>query len=77
MLFKWIRRRSEWDAAISTDAKRLIETYHEFAYSEARERIRGRCIDGNRPIRYWTAVKREIARQQGITIGLAGADFRG
>ncbi len=77
MLIKWIRRRAEWNAAIMADAKRLIETYEEFAYSEARERVRGSCIDGNRPIRYWTAVKREIARQQGVAVGLAGADSRG
>jgi hypothetical protein len=36
----------------------------------------GRCIDGARPARYWTAVKLEIARRQGIAIGLAGADVR-
>jgi hypothetical protein len=44
---------------------------------EARERVRGRCIDGGRPARHWTAVKLEIARRQGIVIGLAGADLRG
>jgi hypothetical protein len=42
-----------------------------------RERVRGRCIDGGRPARHWTAVKLEIARRQGIAIGLAGADLRG
>jgi len=77
MLFKSIRRRAEWNAAILTDARRLIETFGEFAYSEARARVRGSCIDGDRPIRYWTAVKREIARQQKIAIGLAGADLQG
>jgi hypothetical protein len=38
---------------------------------------RGRCIDGGHPARHWTAVKLEIARWQGIAIGLAGADLRG
>ncbi len=28
------------------------------------------------PARHWTAVKLEIARRQGIAIGLAGADMR-
>jgi hypothetical protein len=50
---------------------------NEHAYFEARERVRGRCIDGGRPPRHWTAVKLEIARRQGIAIGLAGADMRG
>jgi hypothetical protein len=55
----------------------LIESFHEHAYFEARERVRSRCIDGGRPPRHWTAVKLEIARRQGIAIGLAGADLRG
>jgi hypothetical protein len=54
-----------------------MECFNESAYFEARERVRGRCIDGGRPARYWTAVKLEIARRQGIAIGLAGADMRG
>jgi hypothetical protein len=72
-----LRRRTEWKAAIAADARRLIESFHEHAYFEARERARGRCIDGGRPGRYWGAVKLEIARRQGIAIGLAGADLRG
>ena len=60
----------------SVDARALIESFREHAYFEARERVRGRCIDGARPARYWTAVKLEIARRQGIAIGLAGADAR-
>jgi hypothetical protein len=72
-----LRRRTEWKAAIAADARRLIESFHEHASFEARERVRGRCIDGGRTARYWGAVKLEIARRQGITIGLAGADLRG
>jgi len=65
----WIdRRRAEWKAAIAADARRLIESFNDHAYFEARERVRGRCIDGARPARYWTAVKLEIARRQGIAI---------
>jgi|GEM_PF-1131518 len=71
-----LRRRAEWKAAIAADARRLIESFQELAYFEARERVRGRCIDGGRPARHWTAVKLEIARRQGISIGLAGADLR-
>jgi hypothetical protein len=63
--------------AIVDDARQLIDTLNEQAYFEARERVRGRCIEGVRQARYWTAVKLEIARQQGIAIGLAGADMRG
>jgi hypothetical protein len=77
MLFGWIKRRAEWKAAILADAHRLIDTFDEHAYFEARERVRGWCIDGAKPARYWTAVKLEIARQQAIAIGLAGADMRG
>jgi hypothetical protein len=77
MFLGLLRRRTEWKAAIAADARRLIESFHEHAYFEARERVRGRCIDGGRPARHWTAVKLEIARRQGIAVGLAGADMRG
>jgi protein tyrosine/serine phosphatase len=77
MVFGLIRRRSEWKAAIAADARRLIESFHDRTYFEARERVRGRCLDGARPARYWAAVELEIARRQGIAIGLIGADMRG
>ncbi len=77
MFLGLLRRRTEWKAAIAADARRLIESFHEHAYFEARERVRGLCLDGGHPARYWTAVKLEIARRQGIAIGLAGADLRG
>ena len=77
MLFGWIRRRAQWKAAIFADARRLIDTFNDQAYFEARARICSRCIDGPHQARHWTAVKLEIARQQGIAIGLAGADMRG
>jgi hypothetical protein len=76
MFLGLVRRRAEWKAAIAAAARRLIESFHEHAYFEARERVRGRCIDGG-PARHWTAVKLEIARSQGIAVGLAGADLRG
>lgn len=76
MIFDIFHRRAERKAAIAADAYRLIDHFNERAYFEARERVRGRCIDGGRPSHYWTAVKLEIARQQGIVIGLAGADSR-
>lgn len=77
MLLGLIRRRTEWKAAIAADARRLIENFNDRAYFEARDRIQGRCLDGTRHARYWTAVKLEIARRQGIAIGLIGADMRG
>lgn len=77
MLLGLIRRRTEWKAAIAADARRLIENFNDRAYFEARDRIGGRCLDGTRHARYWTAVKLEIARRQGIAIGLIGADMRG
>jgi hypothetical protein len=77
MFLGLLRRRAGWKAAIVADACRLIESFHEHAYFEARERVRGRCIDGARPARHWIAVKLEIARRQGIAIGLAVADMRG
>ncbi|MGH6840244.1 MAG: hypothetical protein ACREDT_15930 [Methylocella sp.] len=76
MCLELLRRHAEWKAAIAADARRLIECFDESAYFEARERVRGRCVDGARPARHWTAVKLEIARLQGIAIGLAGADMR-
>jgi hypothetical protein len=77
MFLGLLRRRAEWKAAIAADARRLIERFNESAYFEARERVlRGSCIDGARSARHWTAVKLEIARRQGIAIGLAGADLR-
>ena len=72
-----LRRRADWKAAIAADARRLIESFHEHTYFEARERVRGRCIDGGCPARLWAVVKLEIARRQRIAIGLAGADLRG
>jgi len=47
MLLGLIRRRAEWKAAIAADARRLIESFNDHAYFEARERVRGRCIDGD------------------------------
>ena len=76
MVLAMIRRRAEWKAAIAADARRFIDSFNEHAFYEARERFRGRCLDGGRPARYWTAVKIEIARRQGIAIGLIGADIR-
>jgi hypothetical protein len=76
MFLGLLRRHTEWKAAIAADARRLIECFGESAYFEARERVLGRCIDGARSARHWTAVKLEIARMQGIAIGLAGADAR-
>lgn len=77
MLTQLFRRRAQWKAAVAADARRLMDRFQEQAYFEARERVRGCCIDGARPRRYWVAVKLEIARQQGLVIGLAGADLRG
>ncbi|HXW71382.1 MAG TPA: hypothetical protein VEK34_08080 [Methylocella sp.] len=77
MFLKFLQPRSEWKAAIAADARRFIERFEEHAYYEARALVRGHCIEGDRPARYWAAVKLEIARLQGISVGLAGADLRG
>jgi hypothetical protein len=61
-------------AAIAVEAERLIARFKDQAYFEARDRVHGRCIDGDRSRRYWIKVKLEIARRQQIGIGLAGAD---
>ena len=80
MLFKiiaeFIRRRAECKAAIVGDAERLIAKFNDQAYFEARDRVRGRCVDGAGSSRHWTRVKLEIAKRKGIAIGLAGADMR-
>ncbi len=61
---------------VAADADRLIARFHDQAYYEARDRARGRCIDGAVSARHWTKVKLEIARRQRIAIGLTGADLR-
>jgi hypothetical protein len=63
-------------ADAAADAERLIARFRDRAYVEARDRVKGRCVDGNGSARYWTKVKLEIARRQGIAIGLTGADMR-
>lgn len=63
----------DW-TAIRSDADRLIAAFEDQAYFEARDRVRGRCVHGPRSTRHWTNVKLEIARRQGIVVGLAGAD---
>jgi hypothetical protein len=64
------------DGDVAADAERLIASFHDQAYYEARDRARARCIDGGGSARYWTRVKLEIARRQRIAIGLTGADMR-
>ncbi len=64
------------DLDVGGEADRLIASFRDQAYYEARDRARGRCIDGVGSARYWTRVKLEIARRQGIPIGLTGADMR-
>jgi hypothetical protein len=59
---------------VAADADRLIARFAGRAYFEARDRVAGRCIDGARSRRYWTRVKLEIARRQGLLIGLSGSD---
>lgn len=75
MLTDLIRRRAAAKAEIMADADRLIASFNDRAYMEARDRVRGRCIDGARSARHWTHVKFEIARRQGRVIGLGGADL--
>jgi hypothetical protein len=78
MLTGLIRRHAATKAEILADADRLIASFNDQAYFEARDRVRGRCIDGGaRSSRYWTSVKLEIAKRQGLAIGLAGADLWG
>lgn len=61
---------------VAGDADRLIATFRDQAYYQARDRATGRCIDGAGSARHWTRVKLEIARRQSIPIGLTGADMR-
>jgi len=72
---EWIGRRAACRAAIAAEADRLIAKFHDQAYYEAKDRVRGRCIDGTQSTRYWTGVKLEIAKRQGIDVGLSGADM--
>ncbi len=72
----WFDRRARRKEAILADADRLIASFKDQAYFEARDRVKGRCVDGVESRTYWTKVKLEIAARQGVAIGLAGADVR-
>jgi len=74
MLIKWLNGTAASTRWVREDADRFIATFRERAYLEARDRVRGRCIDGDRPARHWTRVKLEIARRQRIEIGFKSAD---
>lgn len=74
MVLRSILGRAKGKGEIAADADRLIARFAEHAYSEARDRVAGRCIDGSRSRRHWARVKLEIAARQGIAVGLAGAD---
>lgn len=71
-----LRKRADGRVIAAAEAERLIATYRDRAYYEARDRVRGRCVDGGGSARHWTRVKLEIAKRQGIAIGLSGADMR-
>lgn len=73
-MFARIRDCQRAHREVAADAERLIARFADRAYFEARDRVAGRCIDGTRSRRYWSRVKLEIAKRQGIAIGLAGAD---
>jgi hypothetical protein len=70
------KARSVCRSNVHADAERLIARYDDQAYFEARQRVKGRCIDGAQSSRHWTRVKLEVARLQGFAVGLAGADHR-
>ena len=40
------------DGDVTAEAERLIASFHDQAYYEARDRARGRCIDGAGSARY-------------------------
>jgi hypothetical protein len=61
---------------VAADADQLIASFRDQAYFEARDRAKGRCLDGVGSARHWAKVKLEIARRQSIAIGLARADLR-
>jgi hypothetical protein len=77
MFSGFLKLRETGRAAIVADAERLIARFKDEAYCEARDRIKGFCIDGASDRRHWVRVKLEIARRQKIGIGLAGADSWG
>ncbi len=75
-LLNSVRGLADHSVDAATEAERLIARFDDRAYFEARERVKGRCIDGDGSARYWTRVKLEVARRQGIAIGLGNADMR-
>jgi hypothetical protein len=77
MFSGFLKLRAKDRAAIVADAERLIARFKDQAYAEARDRIKGFCIDGVSDRRHWVRVKLEIARRQRIAIGLAAADSWG
>jgi len=74
----WIKRFGDSNGLVESDARDLVERFGDQAYYEARDRAQrgGTMIDGNRPRGHWTRVKLEIAKRQGIAIGLTGSDRR-
>ena len=77
-MLAWLHRRRAASAAlaalIEADAVDLVGRFGDQAYGVARDRDRNECkgvaIDGNRPARHWSAVKRRIASLTGTEIGV-------
>jgi hypothetical protein len=70
-----IKRQRNNAGLVTSDAAALIQQFGEQAYYEARRRVQsGGSAPSDRPRGHWTRVKLEIAKRQGIEVGLTGWD---
>lgn len=69
MVLGWCRRRQAFAVAVQNQAAELIAQHGDHAYRLARDAGR-RTISDDQQARFWVAVAREIARQQGHEIGV-------
>ncbi len=70
-MFGFISRWFKAPQIVVDDAADLIARYGNAAYHEARNRARlARLGHGDRLDEHWTSVAKEIARRQGIEVGL-------
>ncbi len=70
-MFGFLTRWLNAPQIVVDDAADLIARYGNAAYHEARNRARlARLGHGDRPDEHWGRVAKEIARRQGIEVGL-------
>ncbi|QXX76126.1 hypothetical protein [Methylovirgula sp. HY1] len=75
-ILAWLRQRKEYRELVLRDATDLVAQFGDEAYSIAGIRAFPNAVDDSRPPNHWRRVKSEIAKLQGIEVGLNSADRR-